>query len=101
MELSLLDLLTVVIGGGAASSIVTEILKQPFVPIAFERWPRLTAYVVSLVTTVLVIVNEGVTWAQATSNVLQLALLAAVTFIGSVVSYEKFVEDKPSSPTRF
>ena len=44
-----IDFLQVVIAGGAATAIATQILKGDYVPADFQRYPRLTAAGVSLV----------------------------------------------------
>ena len=92
-------LLIAVGGGGVVASVVTELLKQPFVPIAFEKFPRITAYVLSVIASILVLVNQGYTLEVVTENWVTTASAGAIAFLISVVAYEKVVkkdsEDKP------
>lgn len=100
-----MDLSTLIISvfsGGLIASVVTEILKNPVVPIAFEKFPRITAYVLSVLASILVLVNQGITWATVTANWISALSIGAVAFIVSVIAYEKVVKkDSGKGATRF
>lgn len=100
MDLS--SLLIAIGGGGLVASVVTELLKQPLVPIAFEKFPRVTAYVLSVISSVVVLVNQGYTLEAVTENWVTLLSAGALTFLTSVLAYNYVVKkDTGKNATRF
>lgn len=83
-------LLTSVLAGGGATVVATEILKSKYVPVAFEKYPRATAVVVSLVSAVIAEYQAGVN--IDLHNVAQLAAVFVGTVFVAVSVYDHLVK---------
>lgn len=100
--MDLTSLLLAIGGGGVVASVVTEILKHPLVPIAFEKFPRVTAYVLSVLASLLVLVNQGYTYEAVTYNLTTILSTGSLAFLISVVAYNQVVKkDTSKNATRF
>lgn len=75
-----------IIIGGTASSALTELLKLPIVPIAAERYPRVTASVLSFLSAVLAFLIQGT---GIVHNFAQLIATASGAFLLSAVTYNQ------------
>lgn len=76
-----------VIVAGVATTIATSLLKSKLIPVAFQNFPRLTAFVVSIIASVIAYSQKGIqisTFAvdpvQSVSYILAVFLMASITY---------------------
>lgn len=84
LDMATMAQLTVICGMATAAA--TEILKSPIIPIPFERAPRITAAVVSLIAAIIAMYNSGVQSVDVT-DLPQLLALASFTFLVAISTY--------------
>ena len=75
-----------IILGGTASSALTELLKLPFIPVAAQRFPRITALVLSIISAVVAFLVQNV---PITGNIQQLTFTAVGAFLVSAITYNQ------------
>lgn len=78
---------------GAATTLATQILKSPAIPIPAQHHPKLTAVIVSMVAAGMV-VYQGVHNSYATFDVLEWATVSIATLLIAVVTYNNIVKPK-------
>lgn len=78
-----------IILGGTASSALTEMLKLPFIPIAAQKYPRITAAILSVLSA---LVAFWVQHVPLTGNVGELAATAAGAFLVSAITYKQALQ---------
>lgn len=70
--------------GGTATSVLTELLKLPVVPIAAQKFPRATAAILSFLSSAVAVVIQGTMsiqhWAQLIATAAGTFLVAVLTF---------------------
>lgn len=76
---------SIIIGGGASSAL-TEFLKLPFIPIAAQKYPRITAGVLSVLSAVVALLVQGI---SITGNTTQLVSVAIGAFVVSAITYQQ------------
>ena len=59
---NVMQVILTILTGGYATSYLTEFLKLSFIKIPAERYPRITATVVSLITAVVAVLAQGLTF---------------------------------------
>lgn len=77
--------LDVLVLAGVAVSYATQVLKSQFVPVQFQKYPRLTAAVASLVASVVVVWQQNVPFSSLevvdwVKVVLSILLVAAIAY---------------------
>jgi 2-keto-3-deoxy-6-phosphogluconate aldolase len=58
------QLIQSVLVSGVATTIGTQLLKSSLIPIPFQKSPRLTAFIVSVIASVAAVTQGGVDWAN-------------------------------------
>lgn len=73
-----------IIVSGVATSVAVEILKSKYIPVQFQKYPRLTALVVALVASVVAVYNSPVKTIIVDTPIEWVGLVAGVLIVASV-----------------
>lgn len=96
--MDIVDIVKSVVLGGGATLIATQILKQDYIPLPFEKYPRLTSIVISLIAAAIAV------W-QTAGDLLTVGGLtnwltvAGATFAVAAVTYKNIKPLKGSDTT--
>lgn len=89
--MDLVTLIQSVLVGGSATTVATEVLKSPFIAfIKAESYPRTTAVILSVLASVLIILQQNI--AFATLSVVNWISLAVGTLLVAVATYHGVVK---------
>lgn len=80
-----------IILGGTATTVMTEILKSPYIPANFQKYPRLTTGVVSLIAATIAVYNSGITLSSF-HDVLSWVEVILGTGAVAVFTYKNYVK---------
>ena len=84
--MEVVSIIQAVLIGGSATALATEILKSPFIAfIKAESYPRITAVILSVVASVLIILHQNI--AFATLSVENWVALVVGTLLVAVATY--------------
>jgi len=96
-----INFIQVILVGGFATTLAVQFLKSNFIPIQFQKYPRLTAFGVSILATAVAV------WQQCQNIVagcqtlvqqpLDYAAAVAGIFLIAVVTYNAVLREKPTS----
>lgn len=96
--MDIIELIKSVILGGGATVIATQLLKQEWVPIPFEKYPRLTAAAISLISAgVAVYQANGTIFNQ--EGVINWLTIGLGIMVVAVVVYTNIMKQLPDSKT--
>lgn len=96
--MDIIELVKSIILGGGATVIATQILKQNWVPVPFEKYPRLTAAIVSLISAGVAVYQTDGTIFNQTGVVNWLSIGVGVMVV-AVVVYANIFKQLPDSKT--
>lgn len=80
------NILYSVILGGTATTVLTELLKLPFVAVPAQKYPRTTAAILSALSAVVAFLIQGIAF---TGNATQLAVTGVGAFLVSAFTYNQ------------
>jgi len=96
--MQVIDFIQVILVGGVATTIAVQFLKSNFIPVQFEKYPRLTAFGVSVLATVVAVWQQCQNIVTGCQSLLQQPLdyAAAVAgiFLIAVVTYNAVLRGK-------
>jgi len=99
--MQVIEFLQVILVGGVTTTLAVQFLKSNFIPVQFEKYPRLTAFGVSVLATVVAVWQKCQDVVAGCQTLLQQPLdyAAAVAgiFLIAVVTYNAVLRDKPQS----
>lgn len=99
--MQVIDFIQVILVGGIATTIAVQFLKSNFIPVQFEKYPRLTAFGVSLLATAVAVWQQCQNIVAGCQTLLQQPLdyasAVAGIFLIAVVTYNAVLRDKPRS----
>lgn len=91
---TLIKLLPTVILSGVGVSVVTELLKLEAIPVPAQKYPRMTAFILSIVSAIISLISAGLTIAH---DIFGLIVQVVFTLLISMVFYNtilKKIKDK-------
>jgi hypothetical protein len=94
MDTNLIQIIGSVILSGGASAYSTEILKSPYIKMPAERYPRITAFVLSIVTSAMALAANGVDFATVLDSPGLWASTAFATFLVAVLTYNQAIRER-------
>ncbi len=77
--------------GGTATALATELLKSPYIPVPAQKYPRVTALIVSIIASVVAVMQSGFNATTLHSWTDGLALVCG-TLIVSSVTYNQLIK---------
>lgn len=87
-----------ILAGGVATTLAVQLLKSKFIPfIPAEKYPRITAAVVSAVASVAALVQSGVTWAFVTSTPEVIVAVVGGTLLVAASVYNNVVKSSATA----
>lgn len=96
--MQVIDFIQVILVGGVATTIAVQFLKSNFIPVQFSKYPRLTAFGVSLLATGVAVWQQCQNIVAGCQTLLQQPLdyAAAVAgiFLIAVATYNAVLRDK-------
>jgi len=87
MDATGLSIVYTILIGGTATSALTELLKLPFIPVAAQKYPRTTAAILSIISAVVSMLLQGISFDA--SNLPTLAVNAGGAFLISALTYNQ------------
>lgn len=98
--MEVVEFIQTILVGGVATTLAVQFLKSNFIPVQFEKYPRLTAFAVSIVATIVAVWQKCQDVVAGCQTLLQQPLdyAAAVAgiFLIAVVAYNNVLRDKPN-----
>lgn len=94
----LFTLLNTVLIGGVATAVVTELLKHPAVAFPAQKFPRLTALVLSVVASVIAVWQTGFDYTQVTGWAGWIVMVLGI-FLISAATYRAVLKSRKDSDT--
>lgn len=99
--MQVIEFLQVILVGGVTTTLAVQFLKSNFIPVQFQKYPRLTAFGVSVLATVIAIWQKCQDVVAGCQSLLQQPLdyAAAVAgiFLIAVITYNAVLRDKPQA----
>lgn len=91
---TLIKLLPTVVLGGVGVSVITELLKNEAIPIPAQKYPRMTAFILSVISSVISLISAGLTIANDLFGLIVqiiFTLLISMAFYNTIL---KKIKDK-------
>lgn len=99
--MQVIEFLQVILVGGMATTLAVQFLKSNFIPVQFQKYPRLTAFGVSVLATGVAVWQKCQDVVAGCQTLLQQPLDYAAAIAGifliAVVTYNAVLRDKPQS----
>lgn len=93
-----INFIQVLLVGGFATTIAVQFLKSNFIPVQFQKYPRLTAFGVSILATVVAVWQQCQNVVAGCQTLLQQPLDYVAATIGiflvAIVTYNALLRDK-------
>lgn len=88
-----------ILAGGVATTLAVQLLKSKLIPfVPAEKYPRITAAVVSAVASVAALVQSGVSWAFVTSTPQVIVAVVGGTLLVAASVYNNVLKTNGSQP---
>lgn len=96
--MQVIEFLQVILVGGFATTLAVQLLKSNFIPVQFQKYPRLTAFGASIVATGIAVWQKCESLVQGcqalVTQPLDYAAAVAGIFLIAVVAYNNILRDK-------
>lgn len=95
--MGIVELVQTILVGGVATTFAVQILKSKMVPVAFQNYPRLSAFGASIIASSVAAYQQcsDGSCSALVNQPLDYAAAVAGVFIVSVVTYNNVLKDKP------